>query len=257
MLAINQTITPSRLLHEKSDIEGISRQDLAHQNQQVLNTNPGGESAIEEIPHSDLQPKQHVWNPPPMFINTTPWKKYAAFISLATFDMAMNAVAGCAAATIGAQINHKHLTPQVLQLGALAGVTKAGITSFRELVLMSRINFVFRMLLLLMFSSFGICLVLTAEVCNIVLEETPKELLIAAVVAAIPLIFESVRDLEPKPDQEGNTDYISRPVLSIFLLVSNPLGGYVFARMAANQGKPRISLQSPLKDKLTPINQEY
>lgn len=35
----------------------------------------------------------------------------------------------------------------------------------------------------------------------------------------------------------GNTDYVSRPVLSIFLLASNPLGGYVFARMASNQGK--------------------
>lgn len=37
----------------------------------------------------------------------------------------------------------------------------------------------------------------------------PKELLIAAVVAAIPLIFESVRDLEPKPDQEGKIIQIS------------------------------------------------
>lgn len=86
--------------------------------------------------------------------------------------MAMNAAAGSAAATVGAKMNHKPLTSKVLQLGALAGVTKAGITSFRELVLMSPINFVFRMLLILMFSSFGICLVLTAEVCNVVLEES-------------------------------------------------------------------------------------
>ena len=84
----------------------------------------------------------------------------------------MNASAGAAAATVGAKMNHKPLTAKVVRLGALAGVTKAGITSFRELVLLSHVDFVYRMLLLLVFSSFGICLVLTAEVCNLVLDES-------------------------------------------------------------------------------------
>lgn len=84
----------------------------------------------------------------------------------------MNAAAGSAAATVGAKMNHKPLTGKVIQMGALAGATKAGITSFRELVLQARINIVFRILLLFLFSSFGICLVLTAEICNLVLEES-------------------------------------------------------------------------------------
>ena len=97
----------------------------------------------------------------------------AAFIFLATFAMAMNAAAGCAAATIGAKINHKLLTPQVVRpTRRPSGSDESRHHLFCELVLMSPINFVFRMLLLLMLSSFGICLVLTAEVCNIVLEES-------------------------------------------------------------------------------------
>jgi hypothetical protein len=31
----------------------------------------------------------------------------------------------------------------------------------------------------------------------------PKELLIAALVASIPLFFESIRDLEPKPEENS------------------------------------------------------
>lgn len=83
-------------------------------------------------------------------------------------------------------------------------------------------------------------------------EIAPKELLIAAIVAAIPLFFESIRDIEPKASENGgkttylilnicqvikqNIDMYNRPMLSVALLGTNALGGYVYARMAANQG---------------------
>ncbi|KAK2050756.1 hypothetical protein LZ31DRAFT_4973 [Colletotrichum somersetense] len=65
----------------------------------------------------------------------------------------------------------------------------------------------------------------------------PKELVVAAVVAAVPLFFEGVRDIKPKPDGDGNVDYF-RWMYAIFLVATDALGGYVFARMAANQGMP-------------------
>ncbi|KDN68470.1 hypothetical protein CSUB01_05639 [Colletotrichum sublineola] len=41
---------------------------------------------------------------------------------------------------------------------------------------------------------------------NILLEETPKEL-VAAVIAAAPLFFEGVRNIKPNPDENGNVEY--------------------------------------------------
>jgi len=60
-------------------------------------------------------------------------------------------------------------------------------------------------------------------------------LVISAVVAAVPLFFETLRFLRPQQDEQGNTSYFSW-VLAIFLIPTDALGGYVFARMAANQG---------------------
>jgi hypothetical protein len=105
-------------------------------------------------------------------IHTTDNFPVAAIIFLASIDMALNVSAGAAAAHVGANLNHKPVTSQVLRIGAQAGAIKSAITTFREIVLMAKINFVFRMLMLLTFSSFGICLVLTAQVSNQVLGES-------------------------------------------------------------------------------------
>ncbi|KAK1599103.1 uncharacterized protein LY79DRAFT_536974 [Colletotrichum navitas] len=156
---------------------------------------------------------------------------------LAIVDMAMNAGAGAAAAKVGSELNGVAASTRAIQLGALTGLTKAALTAFREIVLMNGANMVFRVLLFLITSSFGICPLLMTEVGNILLEETPKELVVAAVVAAVPLFFEAVRDIKPKPDGDGGVDYF-RWVNAIFLVATDALGGYVFARMAANQGIP-------------------
>lgn len=84
----------------------------------------------------------------------------------------MNAAAGAAAATVGAQRNGIPVTKLAVQLGALAGVTKSGITLFSELALMAKVNFVFGVLIFLISSSFGVCPLLTTEICNIALGQS-------------------------------------------------------------------------------------
>lgn len=141
---------------------------------------------VEEIPRTA---EQRIIQLPASLVNTTPWRHcklpfhhnsmhptdifpVAAIIFLASIDLALNVSAGAAAAHVGANLNHKAVTSQILRIGAQAGAIKSAITTFREVVLMANINFVFRILMLLTFSSFGICLVLTAQVSNQVLGES-------------------------------------------------------------------------------------
>ncbi|KAK4160246.1 hypothetical protein QBC43DRAFT_245785 [Cladorrhinum sp. PSN259] len=198
------------------------------------------ESSIEEIVRPTIQvvPQGMLKvQPPPMVMNKAPFRTIWGFGLLAVFDLMMHAGAGAAAASVGAKGNGLPVTTRALQLGALAGVTKAGMTTFREVVLMANVNLVFAVLIFLLSSSFGICPLLVTEIGNLTLGETPKELVIAGVVAAVPLFFETIRDIQPKPDDQGETNYF-RWVFAIMLIASDPLGGYVFARMASNQGMP-------------------
>lgn len=86
----------------------------------------------------------------------------------------MHAGAGAAAASVGARGNGVPVTTRAVRLGALAGVTKAGMTTFREVVLMSNVNLVFAVLILFLSSSFGICSLLVAEIGNITLGESKR-----------------------------------------------------------------------------------
>jgi hypothetical protein len=105
-------------------------------------------------------------------IKTNPNHKVLAFALLSAFDLAMNAAAGSAAATVGAHLNSVQVTGTMVRLGALAGLTKAAVSTFREVVLSIRVNFIFYVLLLLLFSSFGVSIVVTAEVCNLAIGES-------------------------------------------------------------------------------------
>ncbi|KAK6083013.1 hypothetical protein SCUP515_02247 [Seiridium cupressi] len=203
-------------------------------------------SSIEEVERGEIRviPQGSVEIiPPPVIVNTAPWRFVLGFGGLALVDIAMHTAAGAAAARVGADLNGATPTTLVIQMGALAGVTKAAITTFREIVGLSSVNLVFQILLMLLTSSFGVCALLVTEIGNIVLGETPKQLVIAAVVAAVPLIPEMVRNIQPIPDQDGNSQYY-RWVYAIFLIASDALGGYVFARMALNQGMPISNYQA-------------
>lgn len=90
----------------------------------------------------------------------------------------MNAAAGRAAASVGARLNRAPVTPKVLRIGALAGITKSALTTFYEVVSRMGVNLAFSILLLLVFSSFGISLILTAEVCNSTMDKGMVNILI-------------------------------------------------------------------------------
>ncbi|CAG8169681.1 unnamed protein product [Penicillium salamii] len=153
------------------------------------------------------------------------------FFALAALDIAANAAAGPAAVATAAHVNGSPLTARALQLGALAGVTKSGILAFVEFLGYAGLPTPAWVLLVLVASCFGICVIITAEISNLVLGETPSALLIAAVVAAIPLWGECIGIY-----QSAGGLYGGKPQTQTCIMGLDALGGYVFARMAHNGG---------------------
>ena len=94
------------------------------------------------------------------------------FFALAALDIAVNAAAGPAAVATACHVNGSALTARALQLGALAGVTKSGVLAFVEFLGYAGLPTPAWMLLLLFASSFGICVLVTAEISNLVLGES-------------------------------------------------------------------------------------
>ncbi|KAF2255078.1 hypothetical protein BU26DRAFT_559703 [Trematosphaeria pertusa] len=165
---------------------------MTDQQQLSTQTDASDTDSIEELPRDETtdvaasHPKsERTINLGPALVNTRPWQHFLAFVLLAGIDLAMNAAAGRAAASVGARLNRAPVTPKVLRIGALAGITKSALTTFYEVVSRMGVNLAFSILLLLVFM--------------------PKELLIAALIAAIPLYFETIRLIEPKPDANGGT----------------------------------------------------
>ncbi|CRL23038.1 unnamed protein product [Penicillium camemberti] len=172
------------------------------------------------------------------------------FFALAALDVAVNAAAGPAAVATAAHVNGSPLTARAMQIGALAGVTKSGVLAFVEFAGFAGLPTPAWILLVLVASGFGICVLVTAEVSNLVLGETPSALLIAAVVAAIPLAGECIGLYECKSiffaysspllisvciSAAGGL-YGSKPQTQLCIMGFDALGGYVFARMAHNGG---------------------
>ncbi|CAG7967345.1 unnamed protein product [Penicillium salamii] len=128
------------------------------------------------------------------------------FFALAALDIAANAAAGPAAVATAAHVNGSPLTARALQLGALAGVTKSGILAFVEFLGYAGLPTPAWVLLVLVASCFGICVIITAEISNLVLGETAGGL------------------------------YGGKPQTQTCIMGLDALGGYVFARMAHNGG---------------------
>ncbi|KAL2154680.1 hypothetical protein VTH82DRAFT_3356 [Thermothelomyces myriococcoides] len=162
------------------------------------------------------------------------------FLVLSTIDIGFNAAAGVAAVAAGAHANGSPLTDRAKGIGALAAVTKSGLLAFVGFLGFANLNIAAWMVLLIAGSVFGIAILVTLQVANTVLGETPSELLIAALVAAIPLQWEGVGMYYSLSSYyETDSDGETRPRFSCcgFLTVIgwDALGGYVFARMAQNQ----------------------
>jgi hypothetical protein len=94
------------------------------------------------------------------------------FFALAALDIAANAAAGPAAVATATHVNGSPLTVRAMQIGAIAGVTKSGVLAFVEFLGYAGLPTPAWILMVLMASSFGICVLITAEVSNLVLGES-------------------------------------------------------------------------------------
>jgi hypothetical protein len=72
----------------------------------------------------------------------------------------------------GAHVNGSTLTNRAMGIGALAGVTKAGILAFVGFLGFAHLNIAAYMLLVLFGSVFGISVLVTLQVANTVLGES-------------------------------------------------------------------------------------
>ncbi|KAI9743097.1 MAG: hypothetical protein M1818_003392 [Claussenomyces sp. TS43310] len=150
---------------------------------------------------------------------------YLVTVILSIIDLGGHAAAGAAAAATGAHVNGSPITPDVLHLGAVAGVLGAGILSFSTLVKATS-GFTVGNVLSFMLSTFGMAFVVTTFLAQKVLGEAPDSILIAAIATGAPLlagnVFQNPADVD--------TAY------SIFSIPFDALAGYTFARVASNHG---------------------
>ncbi|KAJ9138912.1 hypothetical protein NKR23_g8207 [Pleurostoma richardsiae] len=171
----------------------------------------------------------------------------ALFLVLSAIDIAFGAAAGAAAVAMGAHVEGVSVTGHALGIGTVAATTKSGLLAFVGFLgLAHNMNIAARMLLIIATSVFGISIIITTQVCNAVLGQTPSELLIAAVVAAIPLQWEEMgmyigsKAYREKDSSTGEqkTRFVPGSVLTSWLALVgfDALGGYTFARVAQNQG---------------------
>ncbi|KAL8372008.1 hypothetical protein RB595_001697 [Gaeumannomyces hyphopodioides] len=169
------------------------------------------------------------------------------FLALSAVDVALNAAAGPAAVATGAHVNNSNddgPSGWALGIGAMSGATKAGILAFVGFFEFADIGVASKMLLIIVGTVFGLSVLITAQVCSMVLGETPSELLKAALVAALPLQFESVgMYISSSHHREENKSGSLRTLSGTYLQIIgwDALGGYTFARMAENLGRPVCS----------------
>ncbi|TLD26858.1 hypothetical protein PspLS_04752 [Pyricularia sp. CBS 133598] len=176
------------------------------------------------------------------------------FVVLSAVDIAFNAAAGPAAVAAGAHVEGRPVTAEGLGLGAQAGATKAGILAFLGFLGLANLTSVAAtMLIIIMATIFGICVLVTAQVSYALIGDTPTALLRAALVAALPLqlpegygMYFAVNRYRKEDKFSGestNTFHYSRTlVLWITTVVWDAVGGVAFAAMAENLGYPVCKL---------------
>lgn len=115
-----------------------------------------------------MNPSFRFYHASTQYLLTIVW----TFFALAALDIAVNAAAGPAAVATAAHVNGSPLTARAMQIGTLAGVTKSGVLAFVEFAGFAGLPTPAWILLVLVASGFGICVLVTAEVSNLVLGES-------------------------------------------------------------------------------------
>lgn len=141
------------------------------------------------------------------------------------FDVAITVAAATAAVAAGANAANVPLTRSMLQAAAVGGAVKSGAMSFAGVVLLAPVNSLMIVLPALLATSVGTNVVLVAAVANRVLGHTPNELLIASLVASIPLSFCLLY-------YYGGF----RVPITLTAIAFDVLGAYAFVKMAERNG---------------------
>ncbi|GAB1317981.1 Transporter [Madurella fahalii] len=154
-------------------------------------------------------------------------EQVAIFAVTRVFDVALATAAAVAAAAAAAHISSVPLSSDILQHAAVGGAVKAGAMAFAGIVMLAPQNTPFIVLPILLGTSIATNVLLVAAVANRVLGYAPTQLLVAAVVASLPLSFCLVY-------------YYGafRVPITLTSIAFDVLGAYTFVRMADNLGFP-------------------
>ncbi|KAI9785190.1 MAG: hypothetical protein M1839_000828 [Geoglossum umbratile] len=179
--------------------------------------------------------------------------KFGIFIVTSLLDLGWNALAGVLAALAGASASGSVATRNVLQLGALAGVIKSGMSSFAVLSSRATVNDA-ALAVIHVAATFTIPFIVTSFIAQRALHQVPNALTTAALATSAPLLFSNTLYTLPVVQQPllytlfqltGRIPMGRLPIsLSIecFLLTIgfDALSGFTFARVARNHGYTAI-----------------
>ncbi|KAL4871473.1 hypothetical protein BDV12DRAFT_194531 [Aspergillus spectabilis] len=155
--------------------------------------------------------------------------QFAIFLATSAFDIGITAGAAAAAAAVGAHMSNQPLTGRILHAAVIGGVVKAGSMASHAIFSFGLFGVIGTLMALplLLAISFASNVVVVAAVASYLDVEAPTELLVAAVVASIPLCVSFAYYYGA----------FNVPI-TILTLSIDALGGFTFARMADNLGYP-------------------
>ncbi|AEO63819.1 37f01ce7-e425-433a-927d-df9003954b97 [Thermothielavioides terrestris] len=157
-----------------------------------------------------------------------PWGgQLLVFAVTRLFDVALATAAATAAAAAGAHAAGAPLTSEILRNAAVGGALKSGAMVLAGLFLLAPQNTPFLVLPMLLGTSIATNVLLVAAMANRTIGYAPTQLLVAAVVASVPLGFCPVY-------------YYGafRVPITFTSIPFDVLGAYTFAKMADNLGYP-------------------
>ncbi|KAL2185601.1 hypothetical protein L209DRAFT_452818 [Thermothelomyces heterothallicus CBS 203.75] len=159
----------------------------------------------------------------------------AIFIMTRLFDVGLATAAAAAAGAAGAHAAGVPLTTEILRDAAVGGALKSGAMAVAGLFMLARLNTPFIVIPMLLGTTMATNVLLVAALANRTLGYAPTQLLVAAVVAGIPLGFCPVY-------------YYGafRVPITFTSIPFDVLGAYTFVKMADNLGHPICPLRPAL-----------
>ncbi|KAL2138784.1 hypothetical protein VTI28DRAFT_6238 [Corynascus sepedonium] len=154
-------------------------------------------------------------------------EQLAIFAVTRIFDVALAATAAVAAAAAGARAMGVPVTSDILQHAAAGGAIKSAAMTFAGLIMLMPQNVPLIVLMTVLGTSITSNVLVVAAIANRTIGSAPTALLVAAVVASLPLSFCVIY-------------YYGafRVPITLTSIAFDVLGAYTFVRMAENLGYP-------------------